>query len=518
MGAPRFSRIFRFIKIMKPKDNLFALIHSMTTAEKRAFIGFARQTTNGKASNYLKLFHATEQQNEYDEAAIKKKFHGEKFINQLTATKHYLYHLILRSLRQHDEDMSAEDDICQLHRNALILLNRELPDQAYQMAVKARDIALRYEYFEYLPAAYNIEARSLAQIGDSELEHARGITDESMKALDLLNNVIRHRQTLWKVSVMHQELSRNKFDESAQAFRQMLAQGLLAQDSTATSLHARADQHSARAYCYMSLREFEQAHAQQSQAIGIYRDNPHFIREYPAEFAFLLCNQVSLLLLLKQYDGAWQLLAEIKALPIRNRYQREQFLFLSLLRECDLYLRQGGVGLEKVFELERNILQFFKEHLPPPEQQFYLSSHIALCFFMAEEYGKTLEWFSLILNKPEMPLRPDVYRNLRLGLAVAHFERGNYDAMESAVTSAYRYMRKRGQFLQMEQLAIKFLRRLASTGPSHDTPQLFTEAYRSLIAIPRSPSLETYIAYPIISWFGARSQGLPVRQFYTSTV
>ena len=73
---------------MKPSNNLFLLIKSMTMSEKRFFKLYSSSGSGDKI--YLKLFDALEKQQQYDEASIKKIFGREAFIKQLTFTKNYL--------------------------------------------------------------------------------------------------------------------------------------------------------------------------------------------------------------------------------------------------------------------------------------------------------------------------------------------------------------------------------------------------------------------------------------------
>ena len=60
---------------MKPSDELFKLIKSLTKSEKR-FFKLSSSLQSGE-KNYLKLFDAIEKQLEYDEEDIKNTFKKE---------------------------------------------------------------------------------------------------------------------------------------------------------------------------------------------------------------------------------------------------------------------------------------------------------------------------------------------------------------------------------------------------------------------------------------------------------
>ncbi|HCA43489.1 MAG TPA: hypothetical protein DEP28_09590, partial [Bacteroidetes bacterium] len=98
---------------MKPTEDLFELINSLTKSEKRYFRIYSSLLSGKRKQemNYLKLFNEIEKQCKtgiYDEKKIKEKFKGNNFIKQLTFTKNYLYNLILKSLFNFYSDNSPD--------------------------------------------------------------------------------------------------------------------------------------------------------------------------------------------------------------------------------------------------------------------------------------------------------------------------------------------------------------------------------------------------------------------------
>ena len=63
---------------MKPSNELFNLIQSLSKSEKR-FFKLSSSLQDGD-KNYLKLFDYIEKQKKYDEAELKNHFQKEKFI------------------------------------------------------------------------------------------------------------------------------------------------------------------------------------------------------------------------------------------------------------------------------------------------------------------------------------------------------------------------------------------------------------------------------------------------------
>lgn len=90
---------------MKPSNELFNLIKSLTKSEKR-FFKLSSSIQSGE-KNYFKLFDYIDDQSEYDEAKLKEHFKTERFIKHLPSEKNHLYKLILKSLRQFHGDQNA---------------------------------------------------------------------------------------------------------------------------------------------------------------------------------------------------------------------------------------------------------------------------------------------------------------------------------------------------------------------------------------------------------------------------
>ena len=62
---------------MKPSEDLFLLIKSLSKTEKGYFQKYAQLHSSGKENNYIKLFYAIEKQASYEESKIVAQFKKE---------------------------------------------------------------------------------------------------------------------------------------------------------------------------------------------------------------------------------------------------------------------------------------------------------------------------------------------------------------------------------------------------------------------------------------------------------
>ena len=128
---------------MKTSSDLHRLIRSLTPAEKRYFKLFSSQ--QGKRKNYVDLFDALAAQQEYDEAALRRKFAGEKFLKQFNVARKYLYDLIMKALVNFHATASVSGEIRDLLSRAEILFQRGLSDLAERSGEKALELAEQHD-------------------------------------------------------------------------------------------------------------------------------------------------------------------------------------------------------------------------------------------------------------------------------------------------------------------------------------------------------------------------------------
>lgn len=95
---------------MKRPEDLFLLIRSLTSAEKRYFKLHAKAHVTDKYKNhYEKLFDALNYwEGDYDEVAFKRKHRAKVFTKNLPEHKQYLYDVIVDACLQHNLSASVE--------------------------------------------------------------------------------------------------------------------------------------------------------------------------------------------------------------------------------------------------------------------------------------------------------------------------------------------------------------------------------------------------------------------------
>ncbi|HEY3251111.1 MAG TPA: hypothetical protein VGK25_08325, partial [Ignavibacteria bacterium] len=178
---------------MRTSNDLFQLINSMNQTEKRYFKVYASKHIIGEKNNYVKLFEAIEKQTEYDEADIRKKFEGTKFIKQLSVAKNYLYNILLKSLHTYHSNNSAASKTDELLHEAYILDKKALYNQERKLLEKALNISITHELFPKILEILKVKINLLGKIPYAK-DHGREI--ERMKKMQL--DSIEKIENLWE--------------------------------------------------------------------------------------------------------------------------------------------------------------------------------------------------------------------------------------------------------------------------------------------------------------------------------
>ena len=88
----------------------------------------------------------------------------------------------------------------------------------------------------------------------------------------------------------------------------------------------------------------------------------------------------------------------------------------------------------------------------------------AYSYFGIGDYKKALSVINEVLNDNEQNLRQDIYSFARIFNLIIHYELENYDFLEYVVKSTNRYLSKQDRDYEIENVVIKFIRKLGKSG------------------------------------------------------
>src|SRR5665213_3429062 len=142
-------------------DSLFRLIKALNSHEKRYFKLFAARHISEDKNMSVQIFDAIDEQNEYDEGAVKQKFKGQTFLKTFSTTKSRLVDLILKSLDAFHSESSIDVQLKQELHYAELLFKKNLYEDCNRMVSSSKKIAYHYERYKILMELFILEKNLL---------------------------------------------------------------------------------------------------------------------------------------------------------------------------------------------------------------------------------------------------------------------------------------------------------------------------------------------------------------------
>lgn len=453
---------------MVKKEELHQLIKSLSKSERRYFKLFSTRESSG--GNYLRLFNAIDQQDVYNESAIKELFKDEKFIIQLHVTKNYLRNLILKSLRSYHAQLSKNVALKDILHNVEILYHKELYQHCLNELQRAKKLATSHEL---IIGQLEIEnwTRKLAQtMHPSKLVALQEVLDQQAKTLDLLQN----RHAYWQLAL---DVSKQSFFTEEK--KNINNQYLLNDSKHALTLEAKGLFYNTNYLYKLQLGEQEKAQEMLITLINLLESNVVFNKNEPVLYVSSINNLVAFWVFQKKHQEALDLIQKAKLvyqswkITATNRTLLKQILRtynieMEIYRDSDLFHDKGEFILETEAFISNNTDKIPLEYL----HSFWFQ--LASIYFKQQEFGKALKWINQLLNSKNKLIRTDLLVQGHMLNLMIHFEQQNLMVLRYYVDSTKRFLKKVKEVQRFEQLLLKFFIKLSKL-PKFEHKNAFIE-------------------------------------------
>ncbi|MGD1845390.1 MAG: hypothetical protein ACFB10_08360 [Salibacteraceae bacterium] len=461
---------------MRKKGNLHALIQSLTPSERRHFRLYARAM--GSDKNYLVLFDALLDQEEFDETALKLRFKDREFARQLHVTKNYLSKHILRSLRQFHARISKDAELKDQLREVELLFHKELLDQCHHALKAAEKIGLVYERFKEL-AEIQVWKRKLLLARSSIFQEQETLQKLLHKEAEYLEQALQVNR-YWQLMLgMYQKGLGNP-----ESVEMVLNHSLITDETQASSIQTKViRQHLLFAAHSVSNRQKE-GNAALDELITLLEGHPDRIRDDPSSYITALNNRVGMLIFNRRTAEVPPLLAKIREVPEKYNLPAKGSIERKLLLRTyniELELYRDTQQVEQGLALIEVIESFISVNKSKIQPAYVISFHYQFAYlhFQAKAYNASLRWIHQITNTAYGEVRTDIQSYARLLNLIIHYELNNIIVLKYAVDSCRRFLKKKRDLQVFEQHLLRFFSRICMAG-LHDYPALFQELYTLL--------------------------------------
>lgn len=459
---------------MTKKGNLFSLIKSLSKNEKRYFRIYAG--LNGSNTNYLLLFDTIEKQQQYDEAEIRKKLKGKKFLSHLHVTKIYLTELILKALKNYYSESSIHSRLLNLLKDIELLFEKELYDLCHQKIVKAEGVARKYEKLS-LSTEIFFWKRKLALAVSANKNEINAILQKE----DIVIEQMKMLNKWWDRTI---NIDKHLKDDS-----------LLNQSSTPINHKSNVLQSQVLHYHILYGINFikgdiTKADQSISDLIKLLERFPHRIQEDPHSYVTAIGNKIGMYLRERKWKAIPALIKKMRDVPSKYRLKSESRYTVRLwlrLFNIELEMYRDSRQLDKGIGLMTEVQQFIDKRRKsiPADYLLLLYYQFANIFFLKKAYSQSLRWLNEIINVNFGDTRNDIQCYARILNLIVHFELRNIIVLRYALDSCRRFLKKKRFTIKSQKELLSLFSKL-----SHANPEEYPKIFKKALSEIYSPGLD----------------------------
>lgn len=472
---------------MKPSNELFKLIKSLSKSEKRFFKLSSSLQSGDK--NYLKIFDFIEKQRSYDEDELKAAFAKEKFIKHLPSEKNHLYKLILKSLRSFYSEHTVSSLLKQEIKNVEILYNKALFKECEKFVARAKEIAKEYEKFYYWFELISWEKKLLEEAyesGEFSMDLDSLIEEEGI-VIDKLRNLAEYQIIYSKINYIFRSGGFARNSQERQLVDSIADYHLIKGKNTAISTRAASMCYYIKGLCAATNRQYDLSFEFFNKTRSILNNSPKIKEDSGQRYLMTLSYLCRCYIDNQDYDQAEALIQTIRELVSEKGFNSTDIEVKVFTNSSNLEMKllqtkgdfQKGYELIPLIEQQQELLG----DKINKEQEVLFAYNNAYCCFGVSEYKRALHYLNIVLNDNEQNLRQDIYSFARVFNLILHYELENYDFLEYIIKSTNRYLNKQERTLEVESTLIKYLRKLSKNISTGEKAKFYKAMHTEIVAL-----------------------------------
>ncbi len=439
---------------MTPSTQLFELIQALTKAEKRSFKLMCSSQGEVDSKIIVRLFDKLEGMKTYDEKLVKYFFRNERFIEQLTSTKNYLYNLILRSLNRSAENKSQERTIESMIQVIPVLYQKKLFTQIVPLIKKIKKQAIENELYLFLFESLSWEENIINHLSGykNAMFRFNEIKKEKEDALVKIGNRATYQnlrvQVFGLVKDERYGRSRLIFNKEEKGVFSVIS------NEPPTSLRSKCDMHYSLGILFFYKKDFAKSYAEFKTLLAIL-DKTDFLKKDSSNYNYLYAAQncLATAIHLALYDDfVRNLFANLK-----EEYKNHIANYLLLLRLELAVLVKAARFDQAIYLIEHN--QNAIKHIDKQEDLIladFLFGAVQ-AYFWKGDYKQTIKWINKITTFKQKVFPSEIYFITRLIEILVHIELQNHSLAISFLGSLKRQLDKGDQKQFTEKVIINSL-------------------------------------------------------------
>ncbi len=503
---------------MKATDTLFTLIQSLSKPEKGYFKKFSERQPGEK--NYVALFDAIENQKEYNEEKILKKFQGEKFTNNFSEAKSYLFELILKSMNAFHARSSYDITLREMLFGADFLFNKGMYNASEKLLKKTKEkaIALNKHYlvFEALLIQRRLDmGRAHNDITEQDLEQR---LSEGILALKKIKNEFEFSSLGETLSFYINKQGEVRTEQQQKKFKAIIDHALMADEGKALTIKSQRAYHFIQTYYNLyAQNNLPKAFASAKKTVELIELSQDTIWEEPSNYVNALNNLIILSFRNNKYDVFFDALEKTKKAISDPKIKlptviKDNVFLRCCTAELNYYYKQNlfEEGLKAITNIEKEIKDH--SHYSEKTSERVLFYNFASFYWITGNNKKALGYINKIVHEKDTQVREDVFVFAKIMQIIIHYEANNDDILPYLVKSFYRFLLKKDRLYEFEKVILNFIRKdVSKIDSTQERIRIFKSLKLKIEALLSNPLEKIALQYiDMPAWLESKINNKPI--------
>lgn len=446
-------------------DDLFLLINSLTSSEKRYFKIYSGMS-NEDNTIYLSLFNTISDLDIYNESIILEKIPAIKK-SQLSNVKSYLFDLILESLitfkKKNSLDIRLRNGISEVE----ILFNKKLYHACHKKINSLKKLASKYEKFLYeLILSRWEKSLYLTELNIKEIKsRIESKQDDEMELLKTYKNFLEYDKIISKVIYIEYKYGYERNREVASELKKLLDSKLLKSDSFALSEKSKRIICQIKSTYYYVTKHYDLAIKYLLKVIEGIESELSLNESAFSGYITQMKNIMITYMILGDTTGFEYSADKFRSLSENYRIARSEEIKIKinetlLSLQLNFYLEHND--LKKSSVIAKETIEFLDKYeskiikLVLPDFYGLLTTH----FMKVGKFSESQKWNNKVLNFSGPELKQNELAFARIMDLILNFELENEFLIESRIKSTTRFLKRINEQSGIELLILDLFKEL----------------------------------------------------------
>jgi hypothetical protein len=484
--------------------------------EKRYFK--LQASVQKKDSNLVRLFDYYADAKEFDEAELRKKFSGEKFLDQLAVTQNHLYDLILRGMRLYHLKRSLEFRLQGMLQDVQFLYEKGLVEQSEDMLRKVRKSAEKNDCFLVILNVLEWESKLLSEgfyVGKDEQDIDR-LSEEYYEVLGALQNEREYIDLQSKIFNNYYKVGIERNNKEYKTNEQIINQFALKDPERALTFRSKC--------CYLNIHaqynkingNWEQAYIYRMQLLELLENEfgTSFNKDIVKRYFVALNNLIPICVRLRKWDQAQMMIQKMESIEdqsLKTHFSEEmksRIFMQASIAKLAVYARLGmkdeGIQLvQKLSLMKSELTAYHRKYV-----LLHLYFNIAYFLFSIGKFSPAIRWLNPVLNDTDIKTAEDLHASTRILTLVLQFELGRNELLEYLARSTYRFLNKLEGLYKFEEVMLVFMKKFSKNDHLRNDKETYLALRQDLLEAGYEPSERNALStIDLIAWVDSKISG-----------